>query len=295
VPRRPLRDAIAPPVARLAAKGVTGLGPDDYDRARRAYLATGTIEATAKEAGLTRSAVEHLVYVGLVELELPPLRSARQRVARQVVAKANDREKKLRKAIDEQDAAAAAAVLEERREAATQLRRHETEVLGSAVESRADELRLVKMNRMGAIVLAGATSTLLDAMNKLAAHVQATAGDPEKMKGMHPRDVGQLIRTIAGTVHRAADTARIAVQMERLLMGEPTAIVESRDSGPDVRDMSAEDAQKWFELAGRAFARRNARSRVIEAAAESRAVEKELEELIGDEDDDEEVDASAPH
>jgi len=285
VARRPVSDASAEPAGRLASKGVVGLGPDDYERARRAYIATGTLRGVMAEAKLTQSAAERLLYVGLVELELPPLIQAKQRHARKVVARQTDRERELRAAVDRQDAETAAAVLAERAEAASKVKAYEAEVLGSAVESRADELRLVKMNRQGAIVLAGVTAQLLVGMQKLSEHLATIASDPAKLAGMHPRDLGQLIRTGAGVVHRAADTARIAVQMERLLMGEPTAIVENRDGMPDVRDMSVDDASKMIELASKALARRKQRQTVLLEAASQRVDEEDAESELDDADD----------
>jgi hypothetical protein len=234
------------------------IAPEVYERARVAFLERGTLAAVREATGLGAPAVQRLLDSGIPTRGLPSLRDAAR-------VHAADVERRLRlaeKASAAEQAGALAATLEQRSKAARASREHEGKVLGDAVASRADEVLLVRANRKSALALAGINASLLRAGSAIAASI---LNDRDRLDKLSPRDRLGLLRTIAGIVHRTAQASQVSVNMERLLMGEPTAILGRTDAGPSTADMSPEDAEKWLAIANKAFARRASRRTVVEA------------------------------
>lgn len=253
------------------------LTAEDHERALRAWLEHGTISAV-QAAGFGRTQAEHLVHRGLPGLGLPPL----QEVARKVVAEADKLTKKLAKAAAEEDAAKTARALEERRRAAERAREHERAILGDATKAREEELRLVRSNRVASLVLASIGVDLLQTAGRLSQSLQRDAAQG-KLDGLSPKERVGLVRTIATIAARTAEVSQRAVQMERLLMGEPTAILGHTSASP-VGDMTPEEAERWFQLAEKAFRRRAARSTVVDVDPVGAGADPSL--LEPEEDDD---------
>jgi hypothetical protein len=238
------------------------LSTGDYERARDAFLEHGTIVAV-EAVGFGRTQAEHLVHKGLPHLKLPPL----QHAARELAAKAEKRTKALVAAVAEEDARkaaeTAARALEDRRKAAEKAREAEAVVLGDAAKSREEELKLVRANRMASSALARIGVELLHTAAAVATDLREMASTG-KLKTLSPKEKLGLVRNVAAIASRTAEVSQKAVQMERLLMGEPTAILGHTGASP-VGDMTPEEAEKWFALAERAFRRRAARSTVIDS------------------------------
>jgi hypothetical protein len=246
----------SPPPARTVP--TASLTAAEYERARDAFLEHGTI-VSVESVGFGRTQAEHLVHRGLPHLKLPPL----QHVARELAARTDKLTTKLVKAAAEEDAEKVARALEERRAAAEKVRASEAAVLGDARDAREQELKLVRANRLAASALARVGVDLLHTAAALTADLreQALSG---KLKHLSAREKAGLVRTVATIAVRTADVAQKSVQMERLLMGEPTAILGHTGAVP-VGDMSPEDAERWFALAEKAFRRRAARTSVVDA------------------------------
>lgn len=228
---------------------------DEYEIARRAYLERGTIEAVARALACDRRGAARLVDAGEPALHLPSLKDAARIYASTVTAVVGRAEKATRA----EESAQLVLTLEARAKAAKQARKHEEEVLGDATKSRADEVRLVRANRISALVLAQVNAELLKLSTGLARSLLA---DEEALKKLSPEKRLGILRTVAGIVQRTADASRISVNMERLLMGEPTAILGS--DGPSINEMTIDEAEQWLGIANRAFQRRGARRAQIE-------------------------------
>lgn len=242
----------------LRTGGLDGdISPEVYERARLAFLEVGTLEAVRQATGLSTKAVLRLVDSGVPQRGLPSLRDAAR-------IHAADVEKKLRlreKASAEAQAGELATTLEQRAKAAKAARQNEAKVLGDAVASRADEVLLVRANRKSALALARVNADLLQAGHAIAGSILE---DTPALKKLSARERLGLLRTIAGIVHRTAQSSQVSVNMERLLMGEPTAILGRTDGGPRPEDMTLDEAEQWLSIANRAFERRARRSMVID-------------------------------
>lgn len=236
--------------------------PELYAAARAVYLETGNPADVRRATGLSAERCSRLIDSGEPRLGLPSLRDAARAVAAEVDARATKAEKGAAVAVAKEHA----ATLEARARAARSAREHETRVLGDAVRSRADEVRLVRANRQSALILAGINASLLKAS---AAVADSLLRDVEtgRLAGLDPYKRLGILRTVAGIVHRTAQASAAAVNMERLLMGEPTAILGRADgTGPSTSDMTPDEAEQWLHLANRAFARRAARRTVVDVA-----------------------------
>ena len=231
--------------------------PEVYERARLAFLEVGTLEEVKRVTGLNTGSVQRLIDSGVPQRGLPSLRDAAR-------IHAADVEKKLRlreKAAAEATSKELASTLEQRAKAAKAARQNEAKVLGDAVASRADEVLLVRANRKSALALARVNADLLQAGHAIAGSILE---DTPSLKKLSARDRLGLLRTIAGIVHRTAQSSQVSVNMERLLMGEPTAILGRTDGGPRTEDMTLEEAEQWLSIANRAFERRARRSTVLD-------------------------------
>jgi hypothetical protein len=252
--------------------------PEVYARARVAYLEHGTPQAVREATGLRAEAVARLIDSGEPRLHLPSLRDA-ARVAAAAVSRELAR---VEKGTAEEQAQTLARSLEARAKAARQAREHEAKVLGDAVASRADEVLLVRANRKSALALAAINADLLRAGTILS---RSLLEDPKALARLSPRERLGLLRTIAGVVHRTAQASQVAVSMERLLMGEPTAILGRADgTGPSTADMTPEEAEQWLALANRAFARRAGRRTLVdvETSPSTSREDDVVDELVED-------------
>lgn len=260
----------APP-PRRAKSGTVAVRPEVYVAARDAYLTHGTIAAVRAATGMSAEACSRLVESGEPRLHLPSLRDCAR-------ARAAEFEKGAARAT-RQEAHELAKTLEERARAARAAREHEAAVLGDARRSRAEEVRLVRANRVSAIVLAGVNADLLRVAGSLA---KSLLRDEASLTKLSPRERMGILRTVAGIVQRTAQASASAVSMERLLMGQPTAILGRAEAGPSTEDMTPEEAEQWLALANRAFARRAARRTVVDASSEGVEGEYSAEEAVAE-------------
>lgn len=248
-----------------------------YARAREAFVMTGNVKEVAKASGLGWQSAQRLIDVGDPLSHLPSLRDA-ARVAAIAVSKELAASEK---ASAKETAHVLASRLEARAKAARKARDHEAKVLGDATKSRADEVRLVRANRMSAMVLAQVNADLLQVSSKLA---NSLLEDVDKITKRSPMERMTILRTIAGVVHKTAQASQVAVNMERLLMGEPTAILGRSDGSPNpsTDDMTPEEAEQWLALANRAFERRARRSTVVDVPPEEEGHGEVVAELLED-------------
>lgn len=257
------------------------LDKEAYDRGLPIYLEHGT-EYSLRKAGYGEHQARKLVHQGIPHLGLPPYSHA----ARLAVSKEDRIVTRLAKAAAEGNAKEAAQALDARRKEIERVREAEKAVVADAARSREDEVRMVRANRLGALALARVGADLLHSAAAISADIRAQA-EAGKLATLSINKKLDLVKSVATIAQRTAEVSARAVQMERLLMGEPTAILGHAASAP-VADMTPEDAERWFEIAQRAFDRRAKRRQVIDATpvAEPTAAELGLlepgEELLDD-------------
>ncbi len=233
-------------------------GKADYDLALAAWIAEPTVTSVCRAIGSSHHRAMRLINHGIPELGLGSIRKAAQEAARASVA--SDR------SLARTDARSAARTLEARVQAIRDQEATRLRLIGDAKKQREEEAGLVRANRNAAIALSTVNARLLKGALSLASSLEADLMALPKGGGIKEK-LGYL-RTIANIVQRTAESSQAAVKMERLLLGEPTAILGIRDdtsSKPDA-DMSPEQAAQWLEAANRAYERAQSRANVIEAS-----------------------------
>lgn len=223
------------------------------------------VDAHAKiaEHGHSLLAARRLVYAGLAELGLEPLKARLARESR----KAASTEKRMVQAVERVDAKSAARLLEARVQAVREAEERTKLVLGDRATQREEEAKLVRTNRRAHMVLASLNGELLAGSVSLAKRlrVQLESAELSPSKGV------ALLKDVATIVQRTAEASRASVQMERLILGEPTHVHEHRDSAGATppKDMTPDEAERWLEVATRHLERRARAATVIDVEASS--------------------------
>lgn len=130
-----------------------------------------------------------------------------------------------------------------------------------AVAAREAEASMVKLSRANTVALMSATARLLSAGIEKSRELE-TKLRTGAVK-LEPAQVTRFVSTLAYLTRNAAEAAKINLEMERIILGEPTEIV-----GVDVRNMGLEDAARTIELASRALARARKRGLVPDAVVD---------------------------
>lgn len=240
------------------------------DAAERRYARVWTLyrrgvdtAEIASRTGIALAEVEEFELVGLPSSGLPALLERERMKLRAAMAVEGEGERELERR------AAAATTAEEVAEVRVAAAKAEADrtvrAISAGVASKSDEARLAKANRTTALALASLNANLL----KGAVALSEVVGR-ELAKSGSAVDVAKALRAltqVSSIAKTTAETARIAVQLERLAAGEPTSIVGHVGSvDPTLADMTPEEGQKWLEIANKAFARRALRATVIDGA-----------------------------
>jgi hypothetical protein len=243
---------------------------EEYERAWVAYRNEPTAAAVQRELGCGADVAHRLLFEGLPVLGLPPMEKQLQLEARMAMAA----DKKLSRGTEKLTAEAVGKELALRREALKKSTQQVAVQLGDAVQQRAEEARLVRANRVGALALAGVTGRLLKVSNRLATMLDERVEEVEQLGlkgkaaldhlGLKPGGALELVKSISTTVVRAAQASEAAVRMERLLAGEPTEIFQHQGPGGG-KPMSVEEQEQVMLEATRAFQRAKMRRESVEA------------------------------
>ena len=158
---------------------------------------------------------------------------------------------------------------EARREIERAKRQEEIDRLASermmAIEARADELSGAQTSRKSAIAFAVVSQKLVRSANALAneLNVRLGRGDAAEMSLAEMRD---LIRTVAYTVDKSERILRMALEIERVVAGDPTAVSEHRGTSIGTPEERAVELERVLATLERAKARGG--MRVLNGVAE---------------------------
>jgi hypothetical protein len=117
-----------------------------------------------------------------------------------------------------------------------------------AIETRRQEALMVKLSRENTIALMGAVSRLVEVAARSAEGLDEKVRSGESELG--PKETVRFVSSCTNPTRVAAEAAKLNVQMERMLLGQPTEII-----GMDLRSMSLEEAERIIEMANRALER----------------------------------------
>jgi len=124
-----------------------------------------------------------------------------------------------------------------------------------AVATREQEGQMVKLTRANTIALMSAASRLISAGIDKARELETKLKTGAAV--LTPSETMRFMASLSSVTRNAAECAKMALEMERLLMGEPTAVI-----GIDASNMSLEDAARTIEIANRALERARSRGLV---------------------------------
>jgi hypothetical protein len=138
-----------------------------------------------------------------------------------------------------------------------------------AVEARTQEAGMVRLGRTSSIGLLISLNKLNQGISKLAESLDVSmreickdtaTGLPRKMGVVEMQRTAQLLNTLSSSVRQANEAAGKALEMERILLGEPTKII-----GVQVESMTLAEASRTVRLAIEASERLKARGVIVEA------------------------------
>jgi hypothetical protein len=245
--------------------------PAEWEAARAAWLYGAGIDGIIRAVpGLNKAEAQALAYVGDRRRGRPPLAEE----ARAAAMKSDGIQNGMLGAVERMDEQEAARLLELRAKRALEAEQATQQVLEDGGRARVEEARLVRANRLGTMALANANARLLRVVGAFSRGlledlvVETPDGDRTSpaVDSLTVKERLGLIRTIAQVVQRTAEASARAVQMERLLMGEPTSIV-AHTPGP-AADMTPEEAERWIAAAARVHDRRRRPILTVDATVE---------------------------
>jgi hypothetical protein len=159
-------------------------------------------------------------------------------------------------------------LVRERGRALAEAVRVERDVLGDAVKQHRAEVETVRKVRLTANVLLNAEGHLLKGVVALAKSLEDDIN--AKDFRMKPRDKVGLIRDVAQIVKTTAETARLAVVTERVILGKPLDTLGGKRENDGMGPLTPEEAGRYVALAMRAATR--ARKRAEPAVIDVRDV-----------------------
>jgi hypothetical protein len=136
-----------------------------------------------------------------------------------------------------------------RREAARKAEEERDAARRQAVEARTQEGQMVRLSRANTLGLLGSLAKLQPAVSHLADQLRAAILSGQ----IDPLDAAPLMRQIASTVKDAVYASQIVVELERLHLGSPTAII-----GVQTLEMTPAEAAREIEDAKAALDRARA-------------------------------------
>jgi hypothetical protein len=138
-----------------------------------------------------------------------------------------------------------------------------------AVEARVQEAAMVRLGRSSSIGLLISLNKLAQGIGKMAESLDVSmreiskdtaTGLPRKMGVVEMQRTAMLLNTLSSSVRQANEAAGKALEMERILLGEPTKII-----GVQVESMTLAEASRTVRLAIEASERLKARGVIVEA------------------------------
>lgn len=158
------------------------------------------------------------------------------------------------------------------------------EARSNAIAAKAQEGKAVQMARSNAMALMAVTSNLLRGAVKLSEKMRV---ELEKPGNVDVHDASRLVRATALMVQNGNLSARVAMDMERLHLGDPDKAIPD-GVVPQVEDMTPEEAIEEIKAAGEAAQRAMELGLVLSEEAATRtltddelAVEMEVQGMTG--------------
>lgn len=201
----------------MARRAIT---KDDYDKMVAAYREVpGNFTHCARKAGCWHGTAKRAWELGWPKNQMPPIKdviAAEQQAARAKLQGEYETAQALAKTEVIKDMVRDGAKVEAQRAEVERQKAQE-----DSARSRAEEARMVRGSRTNSIGLLGVTAQLLQGGMKLAAKLRQQLEDGD----FEPQEAVKIINSIAAITQKQHEAAKMAMAMERLLLGEPTEIL----------------------------------------------------------------------
>ncbi len=260
------------------------MGKADYERAWEAYQREPTVAGVQKGMGVSQDVAQKLVYEGLPRHGLVGLEKKLQQQARHAVVRGD----RLTQGTEELSKEQVAKELEVRRKAAEKATREAAAVMGDAAFQAIEEAKLIRSNREAAQHLANIQGGLLRVAGAISQHMEEAVEEvgAKNLKGSAalkalkeavPATILDMVKGVSTISVRISQAAEAAVRMERLRMGEPTAILGVQPATPTTK-MTREEARTKVNTAFRAFQRAAERAAMVDTEGEQEGAQHQLPE-----------------
>lgn len=163
------------------------------------------------------------------------------------------------------EAQAAAKRIQESEQARKRAEEH-NKAVHDAAKGRAEEAGMIRLARASATQLLATSAQLSGSLTKVAIKVKSViedmanpvddAGNPRKLEVKDAHNVVNLMTKLTQAARQASEVAHKAMEMERLLLGEPGKIVQHQVS---VEGMHVDELAQRMALAAKAVAVMKAR------------------------------------
>lgn len=201
-----------------------------YDRMVKAASEYSSLSEAAEACGVSRATMTKAMEIGWPD-ESPYFQPIKQVLAED---QSNARAQLVK--LDEQAAQRRAEIAQDNAEKAAL----------DAARTRAEEGQAVRMIRGNALALIGTTTHLLKAALKKASQLTDTIDD----ELMSANEIGKLMKTVSDVTRNAGEVAKLAIQLERTVLGEPTEHIKV-----SVDNMTTDDAAEEIRRAQAALDR----------------------------------------
>lgn len=156
--------------------------------------------------------------------------------------------------LEEERVATTARLQADREDEQKQMKLTRTEALASsrdasrqdAVASRAVDTQVVRAARSNAMGLLSVTQRMLKGAVKFGSRLEQEIGDAK----LKPVEMVKLLKEISNIARSSNETAKIAIAMERQLLGEPDRVIRH-----EFIPMTVEECTREIQMASRALAR----------------------------------------
>jgi len=148
--------------------------------------------------------------------------------------------KPLREVLESEQMQARAARLKMERESLEAEERARMDARKDALEARAAEAKGAKLSRANAIMFSAACSKALVGLQRLVAEFEGRTQSPAAVQSMSLKEIRYWITTVSGAVRDAQVMLKTALEIERIVTGEPLAVLSIRTENMGPQEMYAE-------------------------------------------------------
>lgn len=119
-----------------------------------------------------------------------------------------------------------------------------------AIEARAQEARSAKLSRANGMLFAASVTKMLGSLSKVAGEIERRVNDPNILTTLPPQELRKLVQTISGATREGQNIIRTALEIERIVTGQPIAVIGMQVSAMSPTQLAEEIARMQKSLAG---------------------------------------------